>query len=115
MPQQKLALLGRAPEGKFKSLFVKRQAQYELLLLFPVADPLIVGIEENPSAGLRIPRIQLSRLKTILAEEFQQLGHILLEGSQVSLFRVFSFRMFFNLAHGLVVKFIGVVLYLRRK
>jgi hypothetical protein len=57
MPQQQLALLGREPEGKFKNLFAERQAQYELLLLFPLTDPLDVGIEENPSANLRIPGI----------------------------------------------------------
>src|SRR6202011_4193909 len=113
MPQQQLALLGREPERNCENLFVKRQAQYEVLLLFPIADPFAVGVEENPSASLRIPQIQLGRPKTILAKEFQQFGHILLERSKVGLFRRFAFWMFFNLARGLVVKLIGIILYLR--
>src|ERR1700704_117243 len=112
LPQDQLALRRWQREGKLPDLVFHPDAENEILLTLPRADPLVAGREEDPAVGFGIARVQRYGvgLETLRAQKLDELGSFLLILSQPRRFFFGDLGILLDLALGFEDQCIHVVL-----
>ena len=70
----------RQRERKLPDLILHPDAENKVLALFPRADPLVAGLEQDPAMGFRISSVQYHGVgrQRLRAQKFDELGRFLL-------------------------------------
>ena len=77
---------------------------------FPFSDPLALGAEQNPAAGLWICRVQMSWPQAVLGDELLQFSRVLQVSPQESFFFVLLFGVLLCLTGRLFVEGVRIIL-----